>query len=123
MVEKWSRISLDPDGDDFTLRLTTASGDDTVISLSADNVLALAQAAPGYRQYIMSRRRPGALFVTPVLQPNAAWDSLGENILLEMKFAPSGNVIFEVSPENCRYMVVGLQKLLDDGPSSQLTRQ
>ena len=115
-------ISLDPHGDGFVLR-RTAESDETKIVLSEEDVLLLSQSALAYRQDIMSRRHEGAVFATPVSQVNALWDALGENILVEMRFQPRGNIIFEVSPECSTSLVEKLRNLLADRPASELTRQ
>jgi hypothetical protein len=118
-----SEISLVPDGDDFVLRIEANDRATSEMRLTGEHVLALAQAAPGYRQVIMSRLHRGALFAAPVQAFAAAWDGLGENILLEVRLVPSGNVIFEASPGNSRALADRLRELLGAGPSEQLTRQ
>jgi len=111
------KISLDPEGDDFILRLGTAK-----IVLSAENVLDLCQSALSHRQYIMSRLHPGSVYATPVARMNAMWDALEENILLEMQFAPSGNVIFEAVPDSSKGFAEKMLDLLARKQSSQLSR-
>ena len=124
METKKSSISLDPAGDDFILRVTAETGHETKITLSAENVLSLAQHAPSFRQSIMARDYPeGAVFATPVSHLNPMWDALGENILMELGFEPVGNAIYEVEPQKAREFAGKLYQLLADTPASQLTRQ
>src|SRR5271166_4894160 len=116
-------VSLDEDGDGFVLRVRTERGKAKTVALSADDVLALMQAAPLYRQRIMARRRPSAVYVAPVDTVNLEWDAPGENLLLELQFLSSGNVIAEVSPENSRKLALRILKTLADRPPSPAVRQ
>ena len=105
-------ISLEPDGENFILRVEATDGPTQVVSLTAEQVLSLSQSAPSYRQDILSRLHAGALFASPLRGVGAGWDGFGKAILLDLKLSPSGNVIFD-----------GLRRLLADGPASPLTRQ
>ena len=118
-----SVISLEPEGDDFALSITDTGGATTQVKLTGGHVLALAQAALGYRQMIMSRLHQGALFVAPVKEVRAGWDGFGKNLLLEMRFEPSGNTFFEVSPKTAAEIADDLRDLLKTGPTSRLARQ
>ena len=60
MSASQSEISLDPDGDDFILRVI-GDGQTNEVRLTSDHVLALGQSALSFHQLIMSRRHPGAV--------------------------------------------------------------
>jgi hypothetical protein len=109
MARTESRISLTRDGDSFVLHLSGGSRRSRKVILSEDNVLQFAQSAPGYRQEIMARRHPGAVFATPVSAVAAEWDALGENILMVVRFPANGSVIYEVHPDSSRKLAVRIQ--------------
>jgi hypothetical protein len=119
MSEETERINLDPDGDGFVLR----RGSKLLANLTADDVLALAQAAPSFRQAIMSRLHQNAVFATPVARSQADWDALDERVLIQFEFLPSGMAVYELTPENCKIFSDRLRKLLAERPDAQLTRQ
>ncbi len=90
-----SRISLDPNGDDFVLRRVAANGAVTTMALSETDVLTLAQSAPAFQLEILRRHDPGggnysAVAVTEIAQIALHNESLGEAILLTM-IAKSGS--------------------------------
>ena len=122
MSASQSEISLDPDGDDFVLRIN-GDGQTNEVRLTSDHVLTLGQSALSFRQSIMSRRHPDAVYAAPVHSIGVAWNALGEGVLMEMKFLPSGNVLFELPPEQIGVMIEGLERLLQQRPASSLTRQ
>jgi len=115
-----NKLTLSAKGDGFLLQ-KGKNGRKT--TLSADDVLLLGQSALQFRQQIMSRHRPGAVFATPVHQINATWNALGEAVLMEMQFQPSGNLIFEVAPENLRSLIDRLEVILQERPDLGLKPQ
>lgn len=117
-------ISLEPQGENFLLRLKETGAPDIELVLSPQNVLALANTAPSFRQSIMARDYPpGAVFATPVAQVRAVWDALGENVLMELRFRPDGSVIFELNPALGQRLLKELWDLEVDKPASPMTRQ
>lgn len=80
------------------------------MTLSDDDVLALAQSAPAFRDRILAKLHPAggeysAVYATPVVQIGLAPDALGENILLTM-VAPSGaQVTFGLPPHIVGHLV------------------
>jgi hypothetical protein len=117
-------ISREPQGENFLLRLKETGSHDIELVLSPQNVLALANTAPSFRQSIMARDYPpGAVFATPVAQLRAVWDALGENVLLELRFRPDGSVIFELDPALGQRLPEDLRELDVDKPASPMTRQ
>lgn len=117
-------ISLEPQGDNFLLRLKETGSPDIELVLSPQNVLALANTAPSFRQSIMARDYPpGAVFATPTAQVRAVWDALGESILLELRFRPDGSVIFELDPALGQKLLKDLREIEVDKPASPMTRQ
>jgi hypothetical protein len=88
--------SLELDGDHFLLK----RGDETLARLTFDEVLALANSAPAYRQFIMAQKYPetGAVFATQVHDVAATWDALGENVLIQFGMTPDGSVVYQLSP-------------------------
>src|SRR4029077_19398994 len=119
MSEETERINLDPDGDGFVLR----RGSKLLANLTADDVLALAQLAPGFRQAIMSRLHKNAVFATPVARSQADWDVLDERVLIQFEFSPSGMAASEWTPANCKILSDRVRNLLEKRPDAQLTRQ
>jgi hypothetical protein len=101
MTNTESKLSLDPDGDDFVLHRKAEDGTVTTMKLSATDVLTLAQSAQSLRDHILAKHsREGAehspVAVTPVAQVGLDDGSLGETIHLTM-IGPSGSrAIFEL---------------------------
>lgn len=90
-----SKLSLDPDGDDFVLRRVMPDGRTTTMKLSGTDILTLAQSVPALQQQILSRHMPRSgdhspVAVTEVVQIALNQESLGEKILLTL-IAPSGS--------------------------------
>jgi len=112
-------VSLDADGDGFVLRVRTEGGKVKTVAMSADDVLALMQSAPIYRQRIMARRHPSAVYGTPVsaIINNLTRDALGETLLLELRFPSNASLIVEVSPENSRKLTLQILKTIADNPT------
>jgi hypothetical protein len=86
-------ISRDREGNSYVLRVSGGDVRSARVELSDDHVLQLAQSAPGYRQDILERRHPGAVYATPATRVPADWDALGENILIQVQFPASGHVL------------------------------
>ena len=117
-------VSLEPQGENFLLRLKETGTPDIELVLSPQNVLALANTAPSFRQSIMARDYPpGAVLATPVAQLRAVWDALGENVLLELRFRPDGSVIFELNQALAQRLLKEFRDLDVDKPASPMTRQ
>jgi hypothetical protein len=108
-------LSLDLEDDHFVLR---REGRD-LVTMSFGEVLALANAAPTYRQFIMSKMHDSAVFTTPVSKAGATWDALGEKILIQLEFEPNGTAIYEFSPQNCIELAKRLQQIAMVPPSFQ----
>jgi hypothetical protein len=87
VTESQTSIPLEADGDGFLLRLVE-NGQNVALLLTADNVLALGQAALSYQQYIMARSHPGAVYAAPVEPIGVAWSALGEEILVSVCSEP-----------------------------------
>jgi hypothetical protein len=119
MSEQTGHINLSPEGEDFALR----RGSKLLATLTSEEVLLLAQAAPSFRQAIMSRLHRNAVFATPVARLNAEWDSLGQSVLIQFEFLPNGTAVFELTPANCKTLSNKLHRLLSEKPDAQLTRQ
>jgi len=98
-----SKLSLDPDGDDFILSRKAEDGKITKIKLSETDILTLAQSVPALQQQVLSRHMPSAgthsaVAVTEVVQVALNDEGLGEKILLTM-IAPGGSrAIFAIPP-------------------------
>ena len=110
-------VSLDEDGDGFVLRVRTEGGKVKTVAMSADDVLALMQSAPIYRQQIMARRHPSVVYGTPVSAINLTWDALGETLLLELRLPSNASLLVEVSPENSRKLALQILKTIADRPT------
>jgi len=110
-------VSLDEDGDGFVLRVRTEGGKVKTVAMSADDVLALMQSAPIYRQQIMARRHPSAVYGMPVSAINLTWDALGETLLLELRLPSNASLLVEVSPENSRKLALQILKTIADRPT------
>jgi hypothetical protein len=115
-------MSDDPNGaglfvedDHFVL----SRGGERVTTLSFDEVLAIANQAPTLREIIQTRRpaMPGAVFVTPVSATRALWDALGENVLLQLAFAPNEGSTFELSAQRFAELREQLNELAAQQPS------
>jgi hypothetical protein len=119
MSEEPDHINLSPEGDGFALR----RGSKLLATLTSEEVLLLAQAAPSFRQAIMSRFHRNAVFATPVARSNAEWDALGERVLIQFEFLPNGTAVYELTPVNCKTLSNKLHGLLSEKPDAQLTRQ
>lgn len=104
--------TLKPIGENFILQTDAGAA----ISLSSDDVLALANSAPTFRQSIMSRRHGGAIFATPVARLQATWDALSENILLQFEFSPNGIAVYELSQAKSAELSERVHLLLSDRP-------
>jgi hypothetical protein len=110
MPKRAPGLTLDPSGDNFILRRTTANGRTVGMTLSDGDVLTLAQSAPVFRDRILSKRNPAggeysAVYATPVVQIGLAPDALRENVLLTL-VAPSGaQVTFELPPHIVDHLV------------------
>lgn len=115
MVERLGVLSLDLEGDHFVIR----RGGNALAVLSFAEVLSLANAAPSYRQFILSQMRDGELVATPVAKTSAVWDALGANILLQLIFEPNGAAIFELEPQRSLELAQRLRDLADNPPSFQ----
>ena len=121
-------LSLDPKGDDFILRRTSAAGKTMGMTLSDEDVLTLAQSAPLFRDRILSKRTPeagaiSAVFVTPVERAHLTVDILENNVLLTM-IAPSGASIgFSLPEEIARLLVERMPVYLAQLRAAKPTRQ
>ena len=90
-----SKLSLDPDGEDFVLRRVMPDGTTTTMKLSERDILTLAQSAPALQQQVLSRHNPrsdshSAVTATEVAQIALHDESMGQAILLTM-IAPGGS--------------------------------
>jgi hypothetical protein len=84
-----SKLSLDPDGDNFVLRRVDANGTTTTMKLSETDVLTLAQSVPALQQLVLSRRKPRggshtAVSATEVAQVALHSERMGEATLITM---------------------------------------
>lgn len=68
----------------------------------------------------MARQRPGAVFATPIARSAVTWDALGENILMVFQFAPTGNAVYEMTPDGSRELTIQIQDLLAERPDARL---
>jgi hypothetical protein len=123
-----SKLSLDPDGDDFVLRRVMPDGTTTIMKLSETDVLTLAQSAPALQQQVLSRHAPkggdhSAVSATPVAQVALHDESLGEAILLTM-IAPGGSrATFALPPHIVELLVQRLPVFLSRIVQTKPTRQ
>lgn len=118
-----SNTALEPDGDNFMLRFTAKDGNAVSLSITSDDVLALMQSAPTFRQFIMAKRHPGSVYATDAVRMGATWDGLGENILLQVECLGRGSAIYEVAPDNARRLISVLEQILAERPLAQSNRQ
>jgi hypothetical protein len=113
MINQPEKIALAFEGDHFSLR----RGGQVLAALSFDDVLAIANAAPNFRQTILAHKSPGAVFATPVRETTAIWDALGANILLQIRFEPDGNAIYELSMARSQELANRLNELVANRPA------
>jgi hypothetical protein len=105
-----SRLSLDPEGDDFVLRRRAEDGSITSMKLSETDILTLAQSVPNLHLEILKRHDPKgeshlAVSATEVAQVALNQRSLGEAILLTL-IAPSGGRSTFAIPEQIAALLV-----------------
>jgi len=125
MPKREPGITLDQKGADFILRRTSESGKTNQITLSAQNVLQLAQSAHNFRQTARSLLFPaatGAVYATPLDRVAVNRDALGENILLGMADRSGGSTIFEATPDIAENLAKEIQSSLAEIRSSQLSQ-
>ena len=123
-----SRLSLDPDGDDFLLRRRAADGTTTSIKLSETDILTLAQSVPNLQKVVLARHQPrgdshSPLAATEVAQIELNVDSLGESLLLT-PISPSGNrITFAIPPNVAELLAQRLPAHVAKLTSAKPTRQ
>src|ERR1700722_4710022 len=82
-----SKLSLDPDGDDFVLRRVAADHTTTTMKLSETDILTPAQSVPALQQQVLSRHNRNAadytaVSATEVVQVALHDEALNQVILL-----------------------------------------
>jgi hypothetical protein len=128
MTKTESKLSLDPDGDDFILRRVMPDGSTTMMKLSETDVLTLAQSAPALQQQVLSRNNPQAgshtaVSATQVVQVALHDESLGEGILLTMIGPGGSRATFALPPEIADLLVQRLPGFLARIAALKLTKQ
>lgn len=116
-------ISLCREGDAYVLRGQTTEGANIAIPLSDDDVMRIAQSAPTFRQEIMARRHPGAVFATPIIQTGVSWDAMGGSVLVRLGFSANGHLIGEMRPNVAAGFATQLRECLEEKPAVHPTRQ
>ncbi len=106
MTEKLSLEEV-ADNSDFILRRGKCT-----IRITQEEVLALGASAEAYRQRILSRIHPNALYSSFAESIGAGWDALHENILVEILFPQSSRILVAVKPDNLRDLIERLEFLI-----------
>jgi hypothetical protein len=125
MAKREPGVSIDQKGTGFILRRTVESGRISQITLSAQDVLQLAQSAHNFRQTAMSLLYPaaaGAVYATPLDRIAVTRDALGKNILLSMADRSGGSTIFEASPGIAADLAEKIRSSLAEIQASQLSQ-
>jgi hypothetical protein len=123
-----SKLSLDPDGDNFVLRRVEASGTTTTMKLSETDVLTLGQSVPALQQLVLSRRKPRggshtAVSATEVSQVALHSERTGQATLITM-IAPGGaHVTFALPRHVVESLVEQLPVLLTRMIAANPTKQ
>jgi hypothetical protein len=107
MSENAASIALEQTPEGFVLRRTDTAGKTDELTLSAEDVLRLAQSAQRLRDHILAQRNPrgdsvSATVVTPVARIRLGPDALGESILLAMIDGSGAEMTFSLVPEVAR---------------------
>lgn len=111
MPEQDSKLSLDPDGNDFLLRKVAADGTATAIKLSDADILTLAQSALILRSHVLAKRsREGAdaVMLTPAARIELNTDLHNSEIHLAMIDRHGASAWFSLSLELARLLRDGL---------------
>jgi hypothetical protein len=121
-------VDLDEDGADFILRRTAADGTISELRLSEEDVMAVSQSAPIWRDRLALRRSPAsgdvtAVVVTPVTAVGIQPDSLKESVLLTLQSNTRGRLTFGLSPRIIRLVLKNLLLALNEIESANPTRQ
>jgi hypothetical protein len=123
-----SKLSLDPDGDDFVLRRVAADGTTTTMALSETDVLTLAQSAPVLQLQILKRHDPKgddhlAIAVTEVTRAELHDESLGEAILLTLIALSGSRQTFALPRQIAELLVQRLPVFLARMAAAKQTKQ
>lgn len=128
MLKRTPGLHLDEKGDGFILRRITPSGRTMGMSLSAEDVLSLAQSAQALRIRALSRHDPEggsvrAVYATPVVQIALQPETLGERILLTMVPPSATQLTFALPLHIVEYLVERLPDYLARAKATTPTKQ
>jgi hypothetical protein len=127
-MPKESTLSLDPTGDNFTLRRTAPDGSTATMVLTGQDVITLAASAIHLQQAILARHAPEGADIAPVGATDVAQfalnhEVLGENILLTL-IAPAGSrATFAIPRTIAQLLVDRLPVHLAQMAAKSLSRQ
>jgi len=121
-------LDFQEDGEDFVLSVTGRSGVTTTVRLTEDQVMALSQSAPMWRDRIVLRRSPSggdasAVVVTPVTHIGIQPDSLKTSVLLTLQSTTRGRLTFGLPPGIARLALEHLPRALKEIEGDRPTKQ
>lgn len=123
-----SKLTLNPDGEDFVLIRKAEDGTITSIKLTETDVLTLAQSAPNLQQQVLSRHAPrgdshSAVSVMPVSQAELHDEAMGESILLVLHSPGGSRVTYALPPQLAELLVQRLPVFLARLSAGKPTKQ
>jgi hypothetical protein len=121
-------LDFQEDGSDFILSVTGKDGGTTKVRLSEDQVIALSQSAPAWRERIVLRRSPeggdvSAVVVTPVTALSCHPDSLGASVLVTFQSATQLQMTYSLTPSGARLLLQHLGPSIAEVESARPTKQ
>lgn len=123
-----SKLSLDPDGDDFVLTRKAEDGTVTSMKLSETDILTLTQSVPALQQQVLSRHNRNAsdytaVSATQVVQMALNDEALKEAILLTMIGPGGSRATFALPPHIAELLVQRLPVFLARIAAAKPTKQ
>lgn len=128
MSEASSGLSLDPNGDDFTLSRTGDDGVTTRIVLTAADILTLTRSALALREKSLAARQPAsgeveAVLASPVSEATLAREWLGDHVLLTLASPDGDRTSFALPTALAGDLCARLAALLEEQPPAPPIRQ